>query len=255
MVRTQCQWQDRLHHSHHLNLCMVVEPSHLLQIFPGHQLKLLMASLGRFNCTKQKLALECAMGTSIPSKAPDMLERAQSTKTPLCFSHLEWGEAAAESGAGAFPFPLMSHWGAVGAISLFFFSYVFPFCLANNKRSGLPQPKFYWCPWASRFLAGYFWVFGEVTPTDRGFRWDLSSVMLRQNCMKCSLVINLLEQGSQSPTCWVNMDFSAQQGSCHEKPIAKLRSTACAQHMEGWEMSKEKVLFCCSHSFGSPWVC
>lgn len=137
----------------------------------------------------------------------------------------------------------------------FFFSYVFPFCLAKNKRSGLPQPKFYWCPWASRFLAGYFWVFGEVTPTDRGFRWDLSSVMLRQNCMKCSLVINLLEQGSQSPACWVNMDFSAQQGSCHEKPIAKLRSTACAQHMEGWEMSKEKVLFCCSHSFGSPWAC
>lgn len=121
MVRTRCQWQDRLHHSHHLNLCMVVEPSHLLQIFPGHQLKLLMASLGWLNCTKQKLALECAMGTSIPSKAPDMLERAQSTMTPLCFSHLEWGEAAAESGAGAFPFPLMSHWGAVGAISLFFF--------------------------------------------------------------------------------------------------------------------------------------
>lgn len=89
MVRTRCQWQDTLNYSHHLSLCAVVESIHLLWIFPGHQLELLMASVGRFNCTKEKSALECAVGTSIPSKAPNMLESAQSTMTPLCFPHLE----------------------------------------------------------------------------------------------------------------------------------------------------------------------
>lgn len=37
-----------------------------------------------FICIKLKLDLECAMGASIPSKAPDVLGNAQRTMTPLC---------------------------------------------------------------------------------------------------------------------------------------------------------------------------
>lgn len=37
-----------------------------------------------FICIKLKLDLECAMGASIPSKAPDVLWNAQRTMTPLC---------------------------------------------------------------------------------------------------------------------------------------------------------------------------
>lgn len=124
----------------------------------------------------------------------------------------------------------------------FFFPYVFPFCLAKSKRPGLTQPKLYHCPWASRFLAGCFWVFGEVTPTGRGFRWDLSCVMLRQNCMKCSLVINSLQQGSESPCFWVNTDFSVQPSSLWAICVTEilltdcLKSTTWAQCWKGREM-------------------
>lgn len=70
----------------------------------------------------------------------------------------ERGEAAPESTAGAFPFPLMSHWGVVGVISRRVFFCVFLVCLAKSKRPGLTQPKLYQCPCASRFLTGCFWV-------------------------------------------------------------------------------------------------
>lgn len=100
--------------------------------FPGHQLKLLMASLGHFYLHQVEAWPGMCHGCEYPKQGPRRAGKcSENNDTPL-LPTLEQGEAAAESIAGAFPFPLMSHWGVLGVISLLFlFSFfLFPLCFS-----------------------------------------------------------------------------------------------------------------------------
>lgn len=57
MVRTRCWWQECPSQPSHISLCVMAMPSHLQWIFPGHQLKLLIANMGHFSCIKQTFTL------------------------------------------------------------------------------------------------------------------------------------------------------------------------------------------------------
>lgn len=80
-------------------------------IFPGHQLKLQMVSLGRFYLQQVEAYPGICHGYEHPNPGPRGVGNcSENNVTPLLPEpRQERGEAAPESTAGAFPFPLMSH--------------------------------------------------------------------------------------------------------------------------------------------------
>lgn len=83
-----------------------------------------------------------------PTQAPDSLEIAQRTMSPLCSQaqcspepRQEWGEAKKQS--WRFSISSCKSQRSCRCNQSYFFPYVSPVCLAKNKWAGLIKPKLY----------------------------------------------------------------------------------------------------------------
>lgn len=144
MVRTRCWWQECPSQPGHISLCVMAMPSHLQWIFPGHQLKLLIASKGHFSCIKQTFTL---LWTNQPrpqthwkllrEQCHPFAPQAQCSPEPK----QEWGEAKKQS--WRFSISSCKSLRSCRCNQSYFFLHVSPVCLAKNKWAGLIKPKLY----------------------------------------------------------------------------------------------------------------